>query len=95
MLIARQGEIRSWHFAHESGAECEGGTETALHLAAKQIVASAPQILIPGFEITGEVSDGNGSNERAAISIEPQYQKISKTTSNSLHARRLGSLSLT
>ncbi|MCA9802447.1 MAG: hypothetical protein KC777_10805 [Cyanobacteria bacterium HKST-UBA02] len=80
VLIARQGEIRSWHFAHESGAECEGGTETALHLAAKQIVASAPQILIPGFEITGEVSDGNGSNERAAISIEPQYQKISKTT---------------
>lgn len=34
-VIARQGSIRSWHFAHTSGFECSEAAETALHKAAK------------------------------------------------------------
>lgn len=37
-VIARQGEIREWHFAHAAESDCEGGAETALHLAAKQLL---------------------------------------------------------
>lgn len=37
-LIAKQGEVNDWHFAHESGADCAGVHESALHQAAKQII---------------------------------------------------------
>lgn len=37
-LVAKQGKIKNWHFAHESGAVCAGGLESALHKAAKQII---------------------------------------------------------
>lgn len=37
-LIARQGNIRVHHFAHENGAENEKCSQTALHLLAKKII---------------------------------------------------------
>lgn len=37
-LIARQGNIRVHHFAHENGAENEKCAQTALHLLAKEII---------------------------------------------------------
>ena len=37
-LIAKRGEINSHHFAHESGADCGGGAESAAHLMGKSIV---------------------------------------------------------
>lgn len=49
-VIARQGEIREWHFAHSSGVECDGAAESALHLAAKQILVDKRGMNLP--EIT-------------------------------------------
>lgn len=47
-LIAKNGgQERAHHFAHEGSAECQGGTETALHLAAKQIVADHKRLALP------------------------------------------------
>ncbi|PPC94865.1 MAG: hypothetical protein CTY33_02970 [Methylotenera sp.] len=46
-LIARQGDVREWHFAHTSGNDCVNGAETALHLAAKQIIMQSQGITIP------------------------------------------------
>lgn len=46
-VIARQGKIREWHFAHASVAECSSGAETALHLAAKQLILKHQGISIP------------------------------------------------
>jgi hypothetical protein len=47
-LIAKNGgQERAHHFAHEGGADCEGGTETSLHLAAKQIVADQKRLVLP------------------------------------------------
>lgn len=37
-LVAKQGDFKDWHFAHESGADCAGAYESALHKAAKQIL---------------------------------------------------------
>lgn len=35
------GDVRVWHFAHAIGADCEGGAESALHLAAKAAIERA------------------------------------------------------
>jgi hypothetical protein len=47
-LIARQGEIVSWHFAHEAEeTNCAGAFETMTHRLAKQIIADAGRIALP------------------------------------------------
>ena len=52
-LIARQGEIRAWGFAHESGSpDCIGSAESALHRMAKQLVAQWRAIAIPELVAT-------------------------------------------
>ena len=46
-LVARQGRIREHHFAHASGEECRHAAETALHLAAKSILAKRKELVLP------------------------------------------------
>ena len=46
-LLAKQGQIRAWYFSHASGAECVGGAETALHLAAKQLILAHRSVALP------------------------------------------------
>lgn len=77
VLIARQGEIRAWHFAHESGNDCEGGAESALHLAAKQVVASASQILTPPLDVTGR-HEVDGQVASAITSIPSERLTIDR-----------------
>lgn len=50
VLIARQGEVRAWHFAHESEGDCTGAAEGALHRAAKQLLIEADGVLVPALE---------------------------------------------
>ena len=50
VLIARQGNVRAWHFAHASGSDCQGAAEGALHKAAKQLVLQEKYILVPALE---------------------------------------------
>ena len=38
-LQARQGEIRNWHFAHDSEIQCQGAAEAAIHHMAKQLIS--------------------------------------------------------
>jgi len=49
-LIARQGEVRAWHFAHASGTGCTGAAEGALHRAAKQLLVETGSVLVPALE---------------------------------------------
>ena len=51
-LIARQGAIRAWHFAHGSDADCEHAAEAAIHRMAKQLVVGRGEIFVPAREIT-------------------------------------------
>lgn len=46
-LIAKKGDIRRPHYAHLSGVECMHAGETALHLMAKEIIASGASLAIP------------------------------------------------
>lgn len=74
-LIARnKGEIKRSHFAHSNDIFCEGAAETAIHLAAKDIIVSSSEILTPPFDfkpdVLNELSDkrkldfGEVSNRR-------------------------------
>ena len=45
-LIARKGDIRGHHFAHQAG-ECATGLETSLHMMAKEILSSAQKLWLP------------------------------------------------
>ncbi|GEM_PF-1719789 len=49
-LVARQGEKRDWSFAHESGAECVGSFQTALHKAAIQILADEKRLYVESYD---------------------------------------------
>ena len=46
-MMAKQGKIRAWHFAHASGRSCSYGLETSLHLEAKEILSEAGAIHLP------------------------------------------------
>ena len=65
-LVARQGEVRAWHFAHASGSHCEGAAEGALHLAAKQIIADQQRILVPRIDVTVHHTLRDGRNGQGA-----------------------------
>lgn len=51
-LIARQGPIRAWHFAHGNDTNCEHAAEAAIHRMAKQLVVDRGEIYVPAREIT-------------------------------------------
>lgn len=59
-VIARQGAIREWHFAHVAESDCEGGMETALHLAAKQLLLESGGLTIPEIRVLQEVQLPDG-----------------------------------
>ncbi|HAU1990130.1 competence protein CoiA family protein [Legionella pneumophila] len=46
-LIAVKGNIKEHHFRHETIKECAGGLESAIHLAAKQIIMERKKITLP------------------------------------------------
>lgn len=50
-LLAKKGEVNVQHFAHQSGSDCATGAETALHLAAKQLVADKRWLRLPALEV--------------------------------------------
>lgn len=47
ILVAKRGLKRDNHFAHKSGDTCKYATETALHLAAKEILNKHKEIRLP------------------------------------------------
>ena len=49
-LVAKQGKVVEHHFAHASGDECQHAVETALHLAAKDILAVRREFVLPAVE---------------------------------------------
>ncbi len=66
-LVARQGRIKEHHFAHASGDECQRAAETALHLAAKDILAKRKEIVLPEVAM-------NASYGLPRIEIAPQQR---------------------
>ena len=78
-VIARQGEVREWHFAHVSGAECENAAEGALHRAAKQLLLENGGMTIPEIRVKASVtlSDGRtGSGEAYRPEAWIDFQQV-------------------
>ncbi len=59
-LVAKQGMIRDWHFAHGQGADCSGAVESSLHLAAKAILQRGSGLMVPKGKVTvmKQLADG-------------------------------------
>ncbi|NOR55194.1 MAG: hypothetical protein GQ531_03200 [Sulfurovum sp.] len=53
-LIAKKGEIRKKHFTHDINTSCQTGKETAIHLAAKQIISQTKTVCLPSIELNGD-----------------------------------------
>lgn len=66
-LIARKGKDRVHHFAHEKGENCEGAIETALHLAAKEIIEERKSIRLP--ELIGD--DNEFAYHKPFVIVKP------------------------
>lgn len=67
ILIARQGEVRTWHFAHVSGNDCGTGAEGALHKAAKQLIVTEKAVLVPALEARESHRLEDGRQGEAAL----------------------------
>jgi hypothetical protein len=49
-LVAKKGALKLHHFAHAKAASCPSSVETALHIAAKEILERRKQIFLPVVE---------------------------------------------
>lgn len=50
-LIAKKGKQRKYHFTHDINTSCQTGKETAIHLAAKQIIFQTKAVCLPSIEL--------------------------------------------
>ena len=55
-LVAKQGQIKEWHFAHARGADCVGAVESALHKMAKQLIMERQHLYVPQRTLTREAT---------------------------------------
>lgn len=49
-LVAKKGEVKQHHFAHQRDAQCLGAAETVLHLLSKELFASMCSITLPRYD---------------------------------------------
>ncbi len=69
-LIAKKGKHNEHHFAHAAGNPCQYAAETALHLAAKDILAKRKEIVLPAIQV-------KFYNRTDVITPEKRYQLAS------------------
>jgi hypothetical protein len=67
-FVAAQGDKNEWHFRHYDKTTCTGGQETALHMLAKNIIASNTQIILPFYKT---VFYDNAVKEKYFQTIQP------------------------
>ena len=74
-LVAKNriGNKKAIHFAHESGATCEGAVESAKHLLAKEIIRKSKRICLPSIEI---IDFNNPPNEKEIKGRVIEFDKI-------------------
>lgn len=59
-LIARKGDLRQDHFQHVALIECKGAFESAVHLAAKRIIAERKRLTLSQYLISISKKDSRG-----------------------------------
>lgn len=76
-VLARQGEVREWHFAHASGADCAAGAESALHLAAKQVLLESGGMVLPAISVSESMTLPDGRIGRGTASRNEVWMDFS------------------
>ncbi|HIF0282833.1 TPA: competence protein CoiA family protein [Legionella pneumophila] len=71
-LIAAKGTKNQHHFKHATTIECEGGLESAIHMAAKQIIKERKQIKLPEYTINKTILD---SKEKMHLEYKTLVEK--------------------
>lgn len=84
-VLARQGEIREWHFAHASGTDCERAAEGALHRAAKQVLLESGGMTVPPTRVVANATlpdgrTGTGEAFRPEMWVDFQSVETEQTT---------------
>ncbi|MGB5009607.1 MAG: competence protein CoiA family protein, partial [Candidatus Dechloromonas phosphoritropha] len=77
LLVAKQGQERSWHFAHHTGADCDGAAESALHRAAKQIIIDRSGMILPAFAVRAVEAASHGRRAEHVIEVKPVFTNLS------------------
>jgi hypothetical protein len=80
-LIAKHGASRMHHFAHDTGRDCETAVETALHLAAKELLVRHRRIFLPGMTEHASAEDRLGRLYHGSRSIKAQLVTLDSVTS--------------
>ncbi|PHV10022.1 competence protein CoiA family protein [Chitinimonas sp. BJB300] len=68
--MARQGQVRTWHFAHAQETDCENAAESALHKAAKECIRRAMKLWVPAISVTETARLEDGRTASATITLE-------------------------
>lgn len=76
-LIAAKGVKNQHHFKHASNNECVGGLESAIHLAAKQIIMEKRQIKLPEYTIIESALDSRKQMHTESKTIVTNGREIS------------------
>lgn len=58
-LVARKGDVRIPHFAHDKNNSCATGYQTSLHMLAKQLISEKKMIRIPLIDCECYFEDSN------------------------------------
>lgn len=69
LLVAKKGELKVHHFAHEANSECNGAAETTLHLLSKKIIGELDTIFIPPYHFLKSKRHRHGVNVSHAEKI--------------------------
>lgn len=69
------GGKRAPHFAHAPGADCAVGAETAIHLAAKQIIESRKLFFFPKLIASAEIDDAIVGVRAASRILRPDGRR--------------------
>jgi competence protein CoiA len=75
-VVAKQGDIKVWHFSHANGADCAGAGESALHLAAKQLLLARRQLVFPSLAVTREAINPNSRAIHVGYAAHPEKRVI-------------------
>lgn len=90
-VLARQGCVRQWHFAHSSqqGVSCEWAAETALHFAMKQLIEEERKIFLPEIYVQVERATSWGQAVKRSHSIPGKIVQLeSVALEHSVHPIR-------
>lgn len=63
-LVAKQGAVLEWHFAHASGSTCGNAVESALHRMAKQLIVDRGEVYLPELVVERHIEGPRGDTTR-------------------------------